>query len=303
MASLRLDPALPESPLLETVAPAATRIRVGPLSAGALHRAIRVHLGRSLPRPVLLRVHQLTGGNPFYALELARSLADAPEVGVALPSTLERLTGERLARLAEPVRRTLEPAALLANPTATLLGRLGDDPTTADRCLDAAVAEGVIEIEADRIRFAHPLLAEGMATMIGPRRRRLLHRELAELVVDPEERARHLALASDAPDAHVARALDEAAWRSRARGAPDAAAELAELARRCGKRVRTSRFGAESTIRSPGLRSTGAIPRARQSTVASPRSTRREWPTQPCAQVRWRRSASSSSSEAGQGSR
>jgi DNA-binding CsgD family transcriptional regulator len=54
---------------------------------------------------------------------------------------------------------------------------------------------------------------------------------MAELVTDPEERARHLAMASTGPDAAVAEALDDAARHARARGAPDASAELAELAR------------------------------------------------------------------------
>jgi len=232
VASLRLDPALPASDLLGAIPPElTTRVRVGPLSAGALHRAIRIQLGRTLPRPVLLRVHQLSGGNPFYALELARSLPDEPRRGFALPPTLERVTHGRLERLAAPVRRILEPAALLANPTATVLERLGEDPKQVGEYLDSAVQAGVIEIEADRVRFTHPLLAEGMAAMIGPRRRHRLHLRLAELVSDPEERARHLALATDLPNGEVARALDEAAAHSRARGAPDAAAELAELAR------------------------------------------------------------------------
>ena len=233
IASLRLDPALPPSELLESVTQdRATRIAVGPLSPGALHRVFRIHLDRSLPRPLLLRIHQLAGGNPFYALELARSLPNDPGPELALPSRLERLTRERLQRLGAAVRRILEPAALLTNPTASVLERLSDDPSVVGTYLDEAVAAGVIEIEGGRIRFTHPLLAEGMGAMFGPRRRHELHRRLAELVPDPEERARHLALATEAPDAEVAAALDEAARHSRARGAPDAAAELAELARR-----------------------------------------------------------------------
>ena len=232
IASLRLDPALPSSELLESMAPELTTyVRVGALSPGVLHRVIRLHLDRTLSRPVLLRVHALAAGNPFYALELARSLPDDPGPDLALPLSLERLTHERLRRLTAPVRRLLEPAALLANPTVTLLEGLGETGP-AGEYLDRAVAAGVIEIEADRIRFTHPLLAEGMAEMIGPRRRRRLHRQLAELVSDLEERARHLAFASDAPDPEVARALEEAARHSRGRGAPDAAAELAEHARR-----------------------------------------------------------------------
>src|SRR5439155_18644826 len=52
------------------------------------------------------------------------------------------------------------------------------------------------------------------------------------LVEDPEERARHLGLATDDPDGSVALALEEAARLAFARGAPDAAAGLFEHAAR-----------------------------------------------------------------------
>src|SRR5262249_45625954 len=51
-----------------------TRIRVEPFSIGGLHRLVRSRLDLVLPRPLLLRVHETSGGNPFYALELARAL-------------------------------------------------------------------------------------------------------------------------------------------------------------------------------------------------------------------------------------
>ncbi|MHB1486951.1 MAG: LuxR C-terminal-related transcriptional regulator, partial [Acidimicrobiales bacterium] len=47
---------------------------------------------------------------------------------------------------------------------------------------------------------------------------------------DPEDRARHLALAATGPDAEVAFLLEEAATAASVRGAPDAAAELVNLA-------------------------------------------------------------------------
>src|SRR5262249_2647326 len=65
-----------------------------------------------------------------------------------------------------------------------------------------------------------------------PERRRALHARLAEILEDPEERGRHLALATEHPDAAVAAALDEAAGWARARGAPASAAGLWEEARR-----------------------------------------------------------------------
>ena len=53
-----------------------------------------------------------------------------------------------------------------------------------------------------------------------------------EHAIDPEERARHLALAATGPDEAVADALEAAARRAEARGAPPAAAELYERAAR-----------------------------------------------------------------------
>ena len=78
----------------------------------------------------------------------------------------------------------------------------------------------------------HPLLASVLYAELSEERRRELHRRLAEAVASSEERARHLALAVDGPDADVAAALEHAAADARARGASAAAAELGELCRR-----------------------------------------------------------------------
>ena len=39
---------------------------------------LHTRLGATFPRPMLVRLHESSGGNPFYALELARSLGIAP---------------------------------------------------------------------------------------------------------------------------------------------------------------------------------------------------------------------------------
>jgi uncharacterized protein HemY len=61
--------------------------------------------------------------------------------------------------------------------------------------------------------------------------RRQAHRRLAAVVVDQEERARHLALATERPDESVAAALAAASIQASGRGAPDTAAALVDLAR------------------------------------------------------------------------
>ena len=50
------------------------RIRIGPLSLGGLHALISSRLGRSFPRPTMVRIAEISAGNPFYALELARAI-------------------------------------------------------------------------------------------------------------------------------------------------------------------------------------------------------------------------------------
>lgn len=210
------------------------RVELGPLSFGALHRLVVSRLGVSLPRPTLHKVQDISGGNPFYALELARSLLDGEAVRIGdplpIPETLDELVRARIDRLPKAVTEFLEIAALLAEPTQSAVAAVFSDPGSADASLDIAVARGLIEQEGERIRFRHPLLAAAVASGIPPRRRRQLHGQLAQVVVEPEERARHLAAASDHPDPEVANALDEAGRRAALRGAPAAAAELTELA-------------------------------------------------------------------------
>jgi hypothetical protein len=41
---------------------------------GALHKVIQSGLGVSLPRPLMRRVHETSGGNPFFGIELGRAV-------------------------------------------------------------------------------------------------------------------------------------------------------------------------------------------------------------------------------------
>jgi predicted ATPase len=52
------------------------RLPLDPLSIGAIHRLLSERLSLNLPRPSLVRLDAAAGGNPFYALELGRALAD-----------------------------------------------------------------------------------------------------------------------------------------------------------------------------------------------------------------------------------
>jgi DNA-binding CsgD family transcriptional regulator len=225
-APLGLDRAFPSERL--------RRLRLGPLSVGATHRLLRERLGVSFPRPTLVKLHETAGGNPFYALELAQALPQSREAGVAgerlsVPRSLTELVSARLGALSEEVRGVLEPVALLGAPTVSIVEAASSDRATALGRLRTAEAAGILELDEERVRFSHPLLAAHVEAELDPRRRRSLHRRLAELVGDAEQRARHLALGANAPSARVADELESASAIAALRGASVAAAELAEL--------------------------------------------------------------------------
>ena len=149
---------------------------------------------------------------------------------VSLPASLESIVDARLAGLGADVERALLAVAVLADPTMELLERLlGPDVW---RRLDVAEDCDLIAFDGPRVRFIHPLLAHGVYSRAARSDRREMHRRVSAVVVDPEERARHLAAAARPREAVPA--LDVAARHVRARGAPETAAELLELALELG---------------------------------------------------------------------
>jgi DNA-binding CsgD family transcriptional regulator len=228
----------------------AKRIHVGPLSTGALHRLLHDRLGRSFPRQTLLRIHQTSAGNPFYALELARTLGDDVDPLTPLPGseTLDELVRGRIGRLPAATIEALGLASALGTTSVSLLGRAG---MGAD-ALDPAIAAQVVVLDGETIRFSHPLLASVLYRDLGERRPEI-HARIAQLVDDRLLRARHLALSREAQDEDVARAVEDAA-----REAPSAAAgELFEHAVRLtppansAERVRRT-FGAARAQQAAG---------------------------------------------------
>jgi DNA-binding CsgD family transcriptional regulator len=206
-----------------------SRISLAPLSVGALYELVDERLDARLSRPTLLRLHDTSGGNPFYALELARALVESgqepgPAEPLPVPAGLRELVESRLARLSPEARDALLVAAALNQPTLELV----ED----GEAVEEAIAAGVVELDGDTIRFTHPLLASFHYASAPPQRRRDVHKGLAKVVREPEERARHLGLASEGNDEDVAKVLEAASNRARDRGALVAAAELMDDARR-----------------------------------------------------------------------
>jgi hypothetical protein len=224
---LGLERSLPEQRL--------TVLSVGPLSLGALHHLLSERLGLELSRSDLARVQQASGGNPYFALELGRELARSevrPAAGASLrvPESLRELLGGRLAQLPAETADVLLEISALARPTVELVASAHGNLERVREAIAVAAVEEIVVLDDSRVRFAHPLLASICYERAPIWKRRAVHRALAGVVGDLEERARHLALAAEAPDASVAGELDAAAEQAATRGAPAAAAELSELA-------------------------------------------------------------------------
>ena len=208
-----------------------------PLSLGALHGILKQRCGRSFSRRGVMAIERTTGGNPFYALELAWSLpAGLPDSGSlarAVPRRLSELVEGRVGRLSPRARAVLLAAAALRSPTIDrVLSAAGGSAAQRLRALEEVEAAGIVVLDDARLRFTHPLFAAAVYSSAPAGDRRRLHRTLVHLLDDAEERARHLALSAVMPDAKLAAVLDAAAEYALARGAPESAAELTEQALR-----------------------------------------------------------------------
>lgn len=211
---------------------AITRIRVSPLSLGGLNAVISDRLGGRMPRPTMAQISEISGGNPLYALELARAMgAVSGGAAAPLPGSLAELVRVRIDGLDTDVKEVLQASSCAQTPTIDLVAHtVGLDHERVATLLGDAADGGIIAIDGERIQFAHPLLSRGIYASTGHGRRRKFHRRLAEISREPELRARHLALSSVSGSPKTLSALDEAAKIARARGAPAAAAELLDLA-------------------------------------------------------------------------
>ncbi len=143
-------------------------------------------------------MHEASGGNPFYALEIVRTLRAFRDVSVEagqplpVPESLHELVHGRLLALSTESRDFLLAAAAHAHPTLVDHGG-GLRDRAAPPGSDRRSKPRIVELDGDRIRFTHPLLAAGAYETADPLRRAEIHARLATLLEDPEARAWQLA--------------------------------------------------------------------------------------------------------------
>lgn len=204
-------------------------LRLAPLDASAVTGLVRARSKARWKQSSLRELIEQAGGNPFFALELARAQEQAGGQAGPLPATLAGLVRERLERLSPAAKKVVVAAAILRQPSRQLLDAIAPADAGA---LEEALAAGVLEEDGEHLRFTHPLLGSAAYASASSHERRDAHARAADAVTEPEERALHRALATTAPDEAVAAEAETAAGRAAARGAPEAGAILAEHAAR-----------------------------------------------------------------------
>jgi len=219
------------------------RVQLGPLSMGAIGEILRSRLGAVLPRFALTRLYDTCGGNPFYALECARTVVDHPHVSlirepIPIPRSIGGLVQRRVRSLTPLVRQVGWLMAASSDPRERLICAACDDGESW-AAVDQAIDDGVIERDGEVLRFTHPLLQSAFYNDMSLNERRQVHRRLAIVAENIEARAWHAALSADRPSEQIARMLDGAARHAASRGTPEEGATLTEQAARLTPAGRT----------------------------------------------------------------
>lgn len=190
-----------------------------------------------IPAHLAKAIHDQTGGNPFYTLELTRAGIN-PSRGQALPGTVAAAISAEMSSLRPGSRRFAEAAAVAGDPfeidLAALITGEAVNPTGA---IDELTSSGLIHPTEVPRRFAfrHPLVRSAIYESVMPGTRLADHEKAAGALADRSapatEQARHLVLAARPGDREAAVVIGEAATDAQV-SAPSLAAEWSDAALR-----------------------------------------------------------------------
>lgn len=238
LVSFRDDALAPTSPLRVALGelasqPFTRRIDLPPLTEAAVRRLAE---GTSYSAAEL---HQLTGGNPFFVVEVLRN------PGTQVPASARDAVLARTATLSDVARTALETSSL---DGSRVDAKLVAHATGAGLdSFDELVSAGLLHSDESSLRFRHELSRLAVESEVPPHRRAAGHRALLDALVeiDCDDVARLAYHAEGAGEAELVRRYSPAAGRQAAqlgahreavaqferalRFPPDDARELADL--------------------------------------------------------------------------
>jgi DNA-binding SARP family transcriptional activator len=172
--------------------PAASRLPLAGLDADAVHTLLATQLGSPGDPSLAAAVHDRTGGNPFFVVELSRWMVGAHDLhldSVPVPPSVGEVLKTRLSRLPKATREVLELAAVAGREvTLDLLEAAGSPAEESLAALDSAVAAGLV-VEGGTPwswRFTHALVQEVLVAGLSALGRARLHARLGRAL---EQRA------------------------------------------------------------------------------------------------------------------
>ena len=214
------------------LAPVASRIEVGPLSAAAVEQLATEAGQAALAGPILLR----TRGHTLFVVEVLRALA-AGDTGV--PESLRSAVQARVRRTGTAAESLLRAASVLGAAIDPLtLGELLELPPAAavDLC-EQAFGARLLVVSGRDYEFANDLIREVLYATTPEPTRLAYHRRAADLLTgQPEALARHATAAGDwnrAAEAWLL-AAEDAMRRSSVRDAITLSSQALEAAERGG---------------------------------------------------------------------
>lgn len=185
----------------------------------------------------VVRVHEVTGGNPLAVTELAQDPEALVRTSPGLPPPVSAALGESFARRLSslgPEAQAVLLVAVVCNGDLRLTGAacadLGLDPDAWIAAREVGLADAV----GTEITFRHPLVRAAIYRQGSPVERRRAHAAAARALPDHEvdRRAWHLSESVWEPDEHVAGLLHETGDRAVARSAYAVASVALERAAR-----------------------------------------------------------------------
>jgi DNA-binding CsgD family transcriptional regulator len=225
-------------------------VELGTPTRAELGQMIAPLLGGAPDDGLVAEVHDRADGNPFFAVEVARSLAESRLVTVegerarlkvdpgAMHLTRRDTVLRRVMPLTDDARAVARTLAVLRTVRLVRLDLVAEvsdrSPVAIATAFDDLVRANVVVDDGGRYRFAHDIVADAVYDDIGPAECRRLHRVVAERLlaerrtgerdsVDLLELAWHVSESAVPGDEIAVAVLTDAARLALAR-APEAAA-------------------------------------------------------------------------------